>query len=144
MCSSKTIIQSISIYLFCKISRSLCGGVKACRYFSTMYDDVTLCMMMWHYVWWCDTMYDDVTLCMMIWHYVWWCDTMYDDVTLCLVKTCRHLSEHYVWWCDTMYDDVTLCMMMWHCVWWCDTVYDDVTLCMMNLQACSIECVLYR
>ena len=26
-----------------------------------MYDDVTLCMMMWHYVWWCDTMYDDVT-----------------------------------------------------------------------------------
>jgi hypothetical protein len=29
--------------------------------------DVTLCMMMWHYVWWCDTMYDDVTLCMMMW-----------------------------------------------------------------------------
>ena len=24
--------------------------------------------MMWHYVWWCDTMYDDVTLCMMMWH----------------------------------------------------------------------------
>jgi hypothetical protein len=38
----------------------------------TRYDDVTLCMMMWHYVWWCDTMYDDVTLCMMMWHYVWW------------------------------------------------------------------------
>jgi hypothetical protein len=32
------------------------------------YDDVTLCMMMWHYVWWCDTTYDDLTLCMMMWH----------------------------------------------------------------------------
>jgi len=41
----------------------------------TIYDDVTLRMMMWHYVWWCDTKYDDVTLCMMMWHYVWWCDT---------------------------------------------------------------------
>jgi len=52
-----------------------------------MYDDVTL--------WWCDTMYDDVTLCMMMWHYVWWCDTMYDDVTLCM------MTWDYVWWCDT-------------------------------------------
>jgi hypothetical protein len=67
----------------------------------------TLCMMMWHCVWWCDTMYDDVTLCMMMWHYVWWCDS--------------------VCWCDTVLDDVTLCMMMWHCVWWCDTMYGDVT-----------------
>jgi hypothetical protein len=32
-------------------------------------------------VWWCDTMYDDVTLCMMMWHYIWWSDTVYDDVT---------------------------------------------------------------
>jgi hypothetical protein len=23
-----------------------------------------------HYVWWCDTMCDDVTLCVMMWHYV--------------------------------------------------------------------------
>jgi hypothetical protein len=28
-----------------------------------MYDDVTLCMMMWHCGWWCDTVDDDVTLC---------------------------------------------------------------------------------
>jgi len=77
--------------------------------YSTVYDDVTLCMMMWHSAWWCDTVYDDVTLC------VWWCDT--------------------VCWCDTVYDDVTLCMMMWNCVqcdmcmvmwrcvWWCDTCH---------------------
>jgi hypothetical protein len=65
---------------------------------------------------WCDAVYDDVTLCMMMWHCVWWCDTVYDDVTL------RMMMWHYVWWCDTTYDDVTLCMMMWHCVWWCDTV----------------------
>jgi len=43
------------------------------------------CMMMWHYVWWCDTMYDDVTLCMMMWHYAWWFDTMHDDMTLCMM-----------------------------------------------------------
>jgi hypothetical protein len=36
-------------------------------------------------VWWCDTVYDDVTLCMMMWHCVWWCDTVYDDVTLCMM-----------------------------------------------------------
>jgi len=59
----------------------------------------------WHYVWWCDTvwrcdtMYGDVTLCMMMWHYVWRCDTMYDDVTLCM------MMWHCVWWCDTMYGD---------------------------------------
>ena len=35
-------------------------------------------------------MYDDVTLCMMMWHYVWWCDTMYDDVTL---YVCIHSME---------------------------------------------------
>jgi hypothetical protein len=57
----------------------------------TMYDDVTLCMMMWHYVWWCDTMYDNVTLCMMMWHCVWWCDTVDDDVTLCMMMS--HLSN---------------------------------------------------
>ena len=33
-----------------------CAGMLWCA-------GVTLCMMMWHYVWWCDTMYDDVTLC---------------------------------------------------------------------------------
>jgi hypothetical protein len=51
-----------------------------------MYDDVTLCMMMWHGVWWCDTMCAGwlVYVCMMMWHYAWWCDTAYDDVTLCM------------------------------------------------------------
>jgi len=43
-----------------------------------------LCMMMWHYVWWCGSVYDDVTLGVMMWHYVWWCDSMHDDVALCL------------------------------------------------------------
>jgi hypothetical protein len=95
---------------------------------------VTLCMMMWHYVWWCDTMYDDLTLCMMMWHYAWWCDTMYDDVTLCMMwhyvwwcDTMAHKAgllclRVYVWWFDTMYDDAKLCMMMWHYVWWFDTM----------------------
>ena len=76
--------------------------------------------------WWCDTvyddmtLYDDVTLCMMMWlsrmcagydllmmwHCVWWC---FKDV--CMIRSS---------------DDVILrmmmrhCMMMWHCVWWCD------------------------
>jgi hypothetical protein len=74
------------------------------------YDDVTLCMMMRHYVCWCDTVYDDVTLC----------DTMYDDVTL------RVMMWHYVWWCDTMKSrcDTMKCdTMMWHYVTlWCDTI----------------------
>ena len=55
-----------------------------------MYDDVTRCIIMWHYLchqtstvttqvwwWWCL-----VTLCMMMWRHVWWCYTIYDDVTL--------------------------------------------------------------
>jgi len=48
------------------------------------------------YVCLCDTMYDDVTLCMMAWHYVWWRDTMYDDVTLCL---CVHVWHTYACVC---------------------------------------------
>jgi len=58
------------------------------------HDDVTLCMMMWHCVWWCDS--------------VWWCDTVYDDVTLCMTTWQCMMMWHYVWWCDTVYDDVTL------------------------------------
>jgi len=38
--------------------------------------DRSVALMSEVYVWWCDIMYDDVTLCMMMWHYVWWCDTM--------------------------------------------------------------------
>jgi len=117
--------------------------------FMHVYDDVT-CVWWCDTVWWCGTVYDDVTLCMMmwhcvwsgmclcllahvfvphllfLWHCVWWCDTVCDDVTLWMMWHC-------VWWCDTVYDNVTLCMMMWHCVWWCDivwwcdTVHDDVT-----------------
>jgi len=62
-----------------------------------MYDDVTPCMMMWHYVWalrtyggiarWCDTMYDDVTPCMMMWHYVWALRT-YEGIA-----KCRHIRS---------------------------------------------------
>ena len=78
-------------------SKTVRTALRISKFLSFMlYDDVTLCMMMWHCVWWCDTVYDDVALCMMMWH--------------------------CVCWCDTMYDDVTLCMMMWHCEWWCDTV----------------------
>jgi hypothetical protein len=63
------------------------------------YDDVTLCMMMWHYV------------CMMMWHYV--DDVQFERCTI-LEKLHDMMMWHYVWWCDTMY------------VWWCDTMYDDV------------------
>ena len=102
----------------------------------TVYDDVTLFMMMWHCVWWCDTMltfntayydYEGIMIGdMMMWHCVWWCDTVYDDVTLCMMmwhyadvqhSLLRLWRDH-----DRWYDDVTLCMMMWHCVWWCDTM----------------------
>ena len=50
-----------------------------------LFDDVTVCMVMWQYVWWCDSMYDDVTVCVS------------DDVTVCMVMW------HYEW------------MMMWRC-----------------------------
>ena len=33
-----------------------------------LYPRDLVCIMMWHYAWWCDTMYDHVTLCMMMWH----------------------------------------------------------------------------
>ena len=127
--------------------------------YGTMYDDVTLCMMMWRmsvpairyrassYIWWCENMYDDVTLCMMMWQYVWWCDNMYDDVTLCL------MMWHYLWWCDTMYDDVThvcpchqlqgvlLYMIMGLCMM---IMYDDVTIYMMMWHMSEpLRCLFY-
>jgi len=40
---------------------------KLIVHYSAVCDDVTLCVMMWHYVWWCDTVCDDVTLCVMMW-----------------------------------------------------------------------------
>ena len=93
------------------------------------------CMMMWHYVWWCDTTYSvcDSLWCMMMWHYVWWGDTTY---SVCDSLWCM-MMWHYVWWCDTTYSVcVSLwCMMMWHYVWWCDTAYSVcVSLCCSSLN----------
>jgi len=74
-----------------------------------MYDDVTLCMMMWHYTyiynqchirtlaknWWRWMASVPATgRCVMMWHYVWWCDTMYDDVTLYMWMACATVFGH--------------------------------------------------
>ena len=62
-------------------------------------------------------MYDDVTLCMMMWHSVLELTSKlklrYFYNTINIIQLQHHS-------CDTMYDDVTLHMMMWHYAWWCD------------------------
>ena len=86
-----------------------------------MYDDVTLCILMWHCVWWCDTVYDDVTPCVMMWHDACVFSNGIIPPLLIDARLVSVMMWHHVWWCDNTYDAVTLCMMMSHCIWWCHT-----------------------